>query len=65
MLAAGLDAPYSCREGNCSACACVLVEGEAAMERNEVLDARDLADGLLLSCQALPVSDRLKVSYDG
>lgn len=65
LLAAGLDAPFSCREGNCSACACVLVEGEVAMERNEVLDARDLADGLILACQARPVSDRLHVSYDG
>lgn len=65
LLAAGLDAPYSCREGNCSACACVVVEGEAAMERNEVLDAADLADGLLLACQALPVSDRLRITYDG
>ncbi|MDI3422178.1 ferredoxin--NADP reductase [Streptomyces luteolus] len=65
LLAAGLDAPYSCREGNCSACACVVVEGEAAMARNEVLDAADLADGLLLACQALPVSDRLRITYDG
>ncbi|MFD8451430.1 2Fe-2S iron-sulfur cluster-binding protein [Streptomyces coelicoflavus] len=65
LLAAGLDAPYSCREGACSACACVLVEGEVVMERNEVLDAQDLADGLVLACQARPVSDRLKVTYDG
>lgn len=65
LLRAGLDAPYSCREGACSACACVLVEGEVVMERNEVLDAQDLADGLVLACQARPVSDRLKVTYDG
>ncbi|MFJ9681787.1 2Fe-2S iron-sulfur cluster-binding protein [Streptomyces sp. NPDC101194] len=65
LLTAGLDAPYSCREGNCSACACVLVEGEVAMERNEVLDAQDLAEGLILACQARPVSERLKVTYDG
>ncbi|MFH9575068.1 2Fe-2S iron-sulfur cluster-binding protein [Streptomyces sp. NPDC017230] len=65
LLEAGLDAPYSCREGACSACACVLVEGEVVMERNEVLDAQDLADGLVLACQARPVSDRLKVTYDG
>ncbi|MFG2675202.1 2Fe-2S iron-sulfur cluster-binding protein [Streptomyces sp. NPDC048445] len=65
LLAAGLDAPYSCREGSCSACACLLVEGEVAMERNEVLDARDLADGLILACQSRPVSDRLRVTYDG
>ncbi|WP_406448206.1 ferredoxin--NADP reductase [Streptomyces sp. NBC_00876] len=65
LLAAGLDAPYSCREGSCSACACVLVKGEVVMEHNEVLDAQDLADGLILACQARPVSDRLHVSYDG
>ena len=64
LLAAGLDAPFSCREGNCSACACVLVAGEVELERNEVLDAADLADGLVLACQALPRSERLKVSYD-
>ncbi|WP_326664535.1 ferredoxin--NADP reductase [Streptomyces sp. NBC_00385] len=65
LLAAGIDAPYSCREGSCSACACVLTEGEVAMERNEVLDAADLADGLILACQARPLSDRLKATYDG
>ncbi|MET8577428.1 ferredoxin--NADP reductase [Streptomyces sp. NPDC005012] len=65
LLRAGVDAPYSCREGACSACACVLVEGEVVMERNEVLDAQDLADGIVLACQARPVSDRLKVTYDG
>ncbi|SCF59224.1 ferredoxin--NADP reductase [Streptomyces sp. Ncost-T10-10d] len=65
LLAAGLDAPYSCREGSCSACACVLTEGEVAMEHNEVLDATDLADGLILACQARPLSDRLKATYDG
>jgi len=65
LLEAGLDAPFSCREGSCSACACVLTEGEVVMERNEVLDEQDLADGIILACQALPVSDRLRVTYDG
>lgn len=65
LLDAGLDAPYSCREGACSACACVLLEGEVEMDHNEVLDRSDLADGIVLACQSLPVSDRLKVTYDG
>jgi 3-ketosteroid 9alpha-monooxygenase subunit B len=64
LLAAGLDAPFSCREGNCSACACVVLEGEVTMERNEVLDASDLAEGLILACQALPVSEHLRVTYE-
>ncbi|GII64310.1 3-ketosteroid-9-alpha-hydroxylase reductase subunit [Sphaerisporangium krabiense] len=65
MLAAGMEAPYSCREGSCSACACVLLEGEVALERNSILDDQDLADGLTLSCQATPVSDHIKITYDG
>ncbi|WP_405754919.1 ferredoxin--NADP reductase [Streptomyces sp. NBC_01411] len=65
LLDAGVDAPYSCREGNCSACTCLLVEGEAAMENNQVLGECDLADGYVLACQALPLSERLKITYDG
>lgn len=65
LLDAGLDAPYSCREGACSACACVLTDGEVTLERNEILDQRDLDDGLVLACQALPLSERLRVTYDG
>ncbi len=61
----GVDAPFSCREGNCSACACVVLEGEVSLERNEVLDADDLADGCRLVCQSLPASEKLKISYNG
>lgn len=64
LLAAGLPAPYSCREGNCSACACFLLEGEVEMLRNEVLEPEDIADGIVLGCQAVPRSDRIRVSYD-
>ncbi|MFN8107788.1 MAG: ferredoxin--NADP reductase [Nocardioidaceae bacterium] len=61
----GLEAPYSCREGNCSACACVVTEGEVTMDHNEVLDADDLADGIRLVCQARAASQTLKISYNG
>lgn len=64
LLSAGLDAPYSCREGACSACACVLLDGEVELEHNEVLDQTDLGEGLILACQAVPLSERLKVTYD-
>jgi 3-ketosteroid 9alpha-monooxygenase subunit B len=64
LLDAGLPAPYSCREGSCSACACVLLDGEVKMRRNDVLDADDIADGIILGCQAVPVSDHVRVTYD-
>jgi 3-ketosteroid 9alpha-monooxygenase subunit B len=64
LLARGLDAPYSCREGACSACACRLVAGEVKMLNNDVLEEEDLADGIRLACQSLPVTDEVEISYE-
>ncbi|MGW8763588.1 2Fe-2S iron-sulfur cluster-binding protein [Streptomyces sp. NPDC055815] len=63
LLAAGVDAPYSCREGACSACTCRVVAGEVKMLRNDVLDDQDIADGYVLACQALPLTDRVEITY--
>ena len=59
----GVKAPYSCREGECSACAVRLLEGEVKMLHNDVLDADDIAEGIRLGCQAVPVTDTVKVTY--
>lgn len=64
FLTNGLAAPYSCREGACSACACRLVSGEVKMLNNEVLEQEDLDDGIILACQALPVTDHVQISYE-
>lgn len=64
LLDAGIDAPFSCREGNCSACACVLVSGEVDMSNNAVLTREDIADGIILGCQAVPRSEQVEVDYD-
>jgi 3-ketosteroid 9alpha-monooxygenase subunit B len=64
LLAKGLDAPYSCRQGDCSACACRLLEGEVTMLNNNVLEKEDLDEGWILACQSLPLTDVVKVSYD-
>ncbi len=65
LLVKGVQAPYSCRLGECSACACRVLEGEVQMKNNDVLDDDDLADGIRLVCQSLPVSDSLKITYSG
>jgi 3-ketosteroid 9alpha-monooxygenase subunit B len=64
LLDKGLQAPFSCREGQCSACACRVLEGEVTMMHNEVLDEEDLADGIRLACQSLPVTDKVTISYE-
>ena len=63
LEAKGVKAPYSCREGECSACAVRLLEGEVTMLHNDVLDDEDIADGIRLGCQAIPVTDAVKVTY--
>lgn len=64
LLDAGLDAPFSCREGHCGACACTLRNGKVAMEVNDVLEQEDLDDGLILACQSRPEADSVEVTYD-
>ncbi len=59
----GVKAPYSCREGECSACAIRLLEGEVTMRANDVLDDEDLADGIRLGCQSEPASEKVRVTY--
>ncbi len=64
LLDRGLDAPFSCREGHCGACACTLRKGKVHMEVNDVLEQQDLDDGLILACQSRPESDSVEVTYD-
>lgn len=60
---AGIDAPYSCREGACSACVCSLVAGQVRLAHNDVLTEDDIADGYILTCQAEPESDEIEIEY--
>lgn len=64
LLDNDIDAPYSCREGACSACACRLVAGEVKMLNNDVLEDEDISDGIILACQSVPVTDAVEVSYE-
>ncbi len=64
LLDRGLDAPFSCREGHCGACAVLMKSGEVDMEINDVLEQSDLDEGLILTCQARPRSNSVEVTYD-
>ena len=63
LIEAGLDAPYSCRQGICGACACQLTGGEVEMAHNEVLEPADLADGYILACQAVSLTPSVSITY--
>ena len=63
LIDAGLDPPYSCREGICGACACQLTGGKVEMAHNEVLEAADIADGYVLACQAVALTPEVSIAY--
>ena len=61
---AGLRPPFSCQAGNCGTCMAFLEVGEVAMRANQVLDAEEVAEGWVLTCQAVPTSREVIVDYD-
>ena len=63
-LAAGIRVPYSCKGGMCCTCRARLVEGQVEMTLNYSLEPWEIERGFILTCQAVPKSDRLVVDYD-
>jgi len=63
-LASDLDAPFACRAGVCSTCRCRVIEGEVEMAVNHALEDYEVEKGYVLSCQAHPVTDRVRIDYD-
>jgi ring-1,2-phenylacetyl-CoA epoxidase subunit PaaE len=63
-LAAGIRVPYSCKGGMCCTCRARLVEGQVEMTVNYSLEPWEIERGFILTCQAVPKSDRLVVDYD-
>ena len=63
-LANKIDAPYSCQGGICSTCIARVKEGKAEMRKNQILTDGEIAEGLILTCQAHPTSATLTVDYD-
>lgn len=64
VLKENIDAPYSCQGGVCSSCIARVTEGKAEMVKNQILTDAEIADGLILTCQAHPLTPTLKVDYD-
>lgn len=63
-LNAGLDLPFSCKAGVCCTCRAKLTEGEVVMDKNFTLEADEMAQGFVLSCQARATSKRITLSFD-
>ncbi len=61
---AGLSPPFSCEAGNCGTCMGKLTDGRATMRANDALDDDEVDEGYILTCQAVPDSASISVTYD-
>jgi len=63
-LAAGADLPFACKGGVCSTCKCQIKEGSVAMKVNYALEDDEVAQNYILSCQAVPTSEKVVLDFD-
>jgi ring-1,2-phenylacetyl-CoA epoxidase subunit PaaE len=61
---AGVDPPYSCQGGVCGSCIGRVKEGEVSMASNQILSDGEVAEGLVLTCQASCITERVIVDFD-
>jgi ring-1,2-phenylacetyl-CoA epoxidase subunit PaaE len=64
VQAAGLPAPYACKGGVCTTCRAKVLAGTVAMKKNYGLTASEIAQGYVLTCQAVPTSADVVLTYD-
>jgi ring-1,2-phenylacetyl-CoA epoxidase subunit PaaE len=62
---AGLALPFSCLGGYCGACRATLEAGDVEMRVNRHLSEKQVARGLILTCQALPKGPGCRIRFDG
>lgn len=64
VQASGLPAPYACKGGVCSTCRAKVLSGTVTMKKNYGLSDEEVAQGYVLTCQSVPTSDNVVLSYD-
>ncbi|WP_104734605.1 1,2-phenylacetyl-CoA epoxidase subunit PaaE [Hanstruepera ponticola] len=63
-LGAGADLPFACKGGVCSTCKCQIKEGKVEMKINYALEDKEVAQNYVLSCQAVPTTEKVVVDFD-
>jgi ferredoxin len=63
-LRVGIVPPFSCLGGYCGTCMGTLEEGEVDMRINRTLSPKQIARGLVLICQAVPLTAHCRISLE-
>jgi ring-1,2-phenylacetyl-CoA epoxidase subunit PaaE len=60
----GMDIPFSCKGGMCCTCRAHLSDGSAQMKVNYALEPGEVEMGYVLTCQAVPTTEKVTVDFD-
>ncbi len=63
LLAVRPDAPYACKGGVCGTCRARVVSGAVEMDVNYALEPDEIEAGVVLTCQAHPTTDEVRLSF--
>ncbi len=63
-LRLGIDLPYSCMSGVCTACLAQKSLGEVKMDGAEAIDEDEISQGKILTCCAVPITETVELSYE-
>jgi len=63
-LSAGIELPYSCQSGLCTACLCKVEEGQVDMEFSDGLTQDQKDQGYVLTCVGHPKSSKVVLEFE-
>ena len=58
------DLPFACKGGVCCTCRAKLIEGKVDMAVHYGLEQDEIDDGYILTCQSIPLSEKVIVDFD-
>ena len=61
---ANTNPPFSCESGVCGTCVAKITEGEAKMKSCMALEDDEVEKGLILTCQALPTTKKIEITFN-
>lgn len=61
---AGIKPPFSCGSGVCGTCRAKLTSGDVHMRSRAALEDKGIDKGAILTCQSLPTSETISLTYE-
>ena len=64
VLLAGIDMPYSCKSGFCTACRGKVLSGKVSIKEADGLSEEEIEEGFALLCVGHALTSELKLSIE-